>query len=177
MAGYHTHSATDGLSINDYIDPQSVTLSYTTVDNAVGISQRLGRGSLLAKIDLKAFRQCLVRQEDWHLLGLHWRGKFYYDKCLPFGLCSSHFLFDTVASALGFIFKHHLCNPHIIHYLDDFLIAAPPHTSTFIHTDRSTLQGNRCGYPGGETNTTYYTHHIPGGGYRHHKADDQPPPR
>ena len=131
-----THlSAPDGLSINDYIDPESVTLSYTTVDDAVGISQRLGRGSLLAKIDLKkAFRQCPVRQEDWHLLGLHWRGQFYYDKCLPFGLCSSPFLFDTVASALKFIFKHHLSNPHIIHYLDDFLIAGPPHTSTCLDT-------------------------------------------
>ena len=40
-----THlSAPDGLSINDYIDPESITLSYTTVDDAVGISQRLGRG-------------------------------------------------------------------------------------------------------------------------------------
>ena len=116
-----THlSAPNGLSINDYIDPESVTLSYTTVDDAVGISQRLGRGSLLAKIDLKkAFRQCPVRQEDWHLLGLHWRGQFYYDKCLPFGLRSSPFLFDTVASALEFIFKYHFSNPHIIHYLDD----------------------------------------------------------
>ena len=71
-----THlSAPDGLSINNYIDPESVTLSYTIVDDAVGISKRLGRGSLLTKIDLKkAFRQCPVRQEDWYLLGLHLRG-------------------------------------------------------------------------------------------------------
>ena len=101
-----THlSAPDGLSINDYIDPESVTLSYTTVENAVGISQQLGRGSLLAKIDLKKANP--VRQEDWQLLSLHWRGQFYYNKCLPFGLHSSPFPFDTVASAPEFIFKHH----------------------------------------------------------------------
>ena len=54
-----THlSAPGGHSINDYIDPEAVTLSYTTVDSAVEIAQRLGRGTFLAKIDLKrAFRQ------------------------------------------------------------------------------------------------------------------------
>ena len=50
------------------------------------------RGTLFAKIDLaKAFRQCPVRAADWHLLGLQWRGKLYYDKCLPFGLHSPPF--------------------------------------------------------------------------------------
>jgi len=87
-----THlSAPEGLSINDYIDPEAVTLQYTTVDEAISIANTLGRGTLFAKIDLKkAFRQCPVRPADWHLLGLHWRGLYYYDKCLPFGLRSSH---------------------------------------------------------------------------------------
>lgn len=66
------------------------------------------------------------------MLGLHWRGQFYYDKCLPFGLRSSPFLFDTVASATEFIFKHHLIS--YISYLDDFLIVGPPHASTFLDT-------------------------------------------
>ena len=72
-----THlSAPDSLKIFD-IDQESITLSYTTVDDTVGIYQQLKRGSLLAKIDLKkAFKQCPIRQEDWHLLGLHWRGTF-----------------------------------------------------------------------------------------------------
>ena len=140
-----THlSAPEGLSINDYIDPESVTLSYTTVDDAIRIAQQLGRGTLLAKIDLKrAFRQCPVRQADWHLLGIHWGGKYYYDKCLPFGLRSSPFLFDTVASALEYIFHAQLCNHHIIHYLDDFLIAGPPqsHICTTTFSGVETLCG------------------------------------
>ena len=99
------------------------------------ISQQLGCGTLLAKIDLKrAFQQCPVRPEDWHLLGLHWKGQFYIDKCLSSGLRSSPFLFDTLASALEYIFKHYLHNTHIIHYLDDFLIAGPPHSSTCLTT-------------------------------------------
>lgn len=134
-----THlSAPDGLSINDYIDPEAVTLQYTTVDEAIRIANTLGPATLMAKIDLKkAFRQCPVRPADWHLLGLYWKGEYYYDKCLPFGLRSSPFLFNTVASALEYIFTTQLGNPYIIHYLDDFLIAGPPHT----HTCRDTLQG------------------------------------
>ena len=51
-----------------------------------------------------------VRQGDWDLLGLCWMCKFYHDKCLPFGLCSSPFA--TIESALEHIFAHHL---HTIH--------------------------------------------------------------
>ena len=64
-----------------------------------------------------------------HLLGLHWQGQFYHDKCLPFDLGSSPFLFNTLASALEYIFRNQLNNPNIIHYLDDFLIAGSPCTS------------------------------------------------
>ena len=126
-----THlSAPFGCSINDFIDPEAVTLSYTTIDHAVQISHQLGPGAFLAKIDLKrAFRQCPVRQADWHLLGLKWREQFYFDKRLPFGLRSSPFLFDTLASALEYIFRQELHNPNIIHYLDDYLIAGPPDSS------------------------------------------------
>ena len=125
----------DGLSIKDHIGPESVTLRYTTINEAVKISQQLGRGTFLAKIDLKrAFRRCPVWLEDWHLLVLHWKWQFYFDKCLPFGLHSSPFLFDTLASVLEYIFKHYIHNPHIIHCLDDFLIACPPHSSTHLTT-------------------------------------------
>ena len=49
-----THlSAPDGTSINDYIDPESVTLSYTTIDDAVRIALQLGRATLMANIDHK----------------------------------------------------------------------------------------------------------------------------
>ena len=69
-----------------------------------------------------------------YLLGLHWKGQFYYDKCLPFGLRSSPFLFDTLATALEYIFKAQLNNANIIHYLDDFLIAGPPQYNTCMDT-------------------------------------------
>ena len=131
-----THlSAPPGRSINDGIDPEAVTLAYTSVDEAIHLANTLGKGTLFAKIDLKsAFRQCPVRAADWHLLGLHWRGQYYYDKCLPFGLRSSPFLFNTVAVALEYIIKMHLGNPSVIHYLDDFLFAGPPGSDECEHT-------------------------------------------
>ena len=65
---YHL-SAPFGHSINDHIDPNKFSLRYSSVDDAVSICQKLGRGTLLAKINLKnAFRQCPVRTEDWHTL-------------------------------------------------------------------------------------------------------------
>ena len=53
------------------------------------------------KVDLKsAFCMVPVRPDDWNLLGLHWKGKFYMDTCLPFGLCSAPHLFNHFAEAI-----------------------------------------------------------------------------
>ena len=128
-------SAPPGRSINDGIDPEAITLAYTSVDEAIRLANALGRDTLFAKIYLKsAFRQYPVRAADWHLLGLYWRGQYYYDKCLPFGLRSSPFLFNTVAVALEYIIRMHLGNPRVIHYLDDFLFAGPPDSDECEHT-------------------------------------------
>ena len=105
--------------------------SSPTSQHPRGVANQLDCGTLFAKIDLaKAFRQCPVQAADWHLLGLHWKGKFYYDKCLPFGLRSSPFLFNTVAIALEYIIKSQLNTQYVIHYLDDFLFAGPPDSHT-----------------------------------------------
>ena len=86
-------SSPHGRSVNDFIDPQAYSLSYCTVDDAIQIVTRLGRGCLMGKIDLKnAFCQVPVRKQDWHLFGIYWKGLYYMyvDKCLPFGLRSAH---------------------------------------------------------------------------------------
>ena len=94
---YHL-SAPRGSSINDYIDPDQFSLHYCTIDSAIKIINRLGLGALMGKIDLKnAFRLIPVRKQDWNLLGIHWQSKWYFDKCLPFGLRSSPALFNRLA--------------------------------------------------------------------------------
>ena len=49
---YHL-SAPPGKSINDFINPDTYTLTYCSVDNAFAIVNLLGPGTLLSKIDLK----------------------------------------------------------------------------------------------------------------------------
>ena len=54
--GWHTiyHlSAPHGTSINDFIDPEQYSLSYCSVDDAFATVNSLGKGALMAKIDLK----------------------------------------------------------------------------------------------------------------------------
>ena len=46
-------SAPNGLSINDFIDSHDYSLLYTSVDDAIRICQTLGKGALMAKVDLK----------------------------------------------------------------------------------------------------------------------------
>ena len=48
---YHL-SAPPGLSINDFIDSNSYSLSYCSVDDEYTIINELGTGALLSKIDL-----------------------------------------------------------------------------------------------------------------------------
>lgn len=124
-------SAPLGNSINDYIDPLDYSLQYSTIDDAISICHTLGRGALMAKVDLKhAFRLCPVRRQDWHLLGIHWRGQYYVDKCLPFGLRSAPYLFNMVAEALQWILREYFTVQHSFHYLDDFFFAGPADSPT-----------------------------------------------
>ncbi len=71
-------SAPAGESVNDHIPPGDITLSYSSIDDAVAMLQSLGPGALMmAKADIKSvFRLCPVRPEDWPLLGMHWSALF-----------------------------------------------------------------------------------------------------
>ena len=84
-------SAPAGRSVNDGIHTEEFSLHYSSVDDAVAILLHLGKGALMAKINLRsAFRMIPVHYSDWDLLGIHWWGQYYMDTCLPFGLHSAH---------------------------------------------------------------------------------------
>eukprot|EP00731_Ephydatia_muelleri_P000796 Em0001g796a len=118
-------SAPEGSSINDFIDKEDFPIHYATVDDAVAMVSRYGKGCMMAKIDLKAaFRMVPIAAEEWDLLGLHWKRKYYVDTCLPFGLRSAPYLFNQFASALHWIMATNYA-ADVIHYLDDFLLAGP----------------------------------------------------
>ena len=143
----HHLSAPEGLSVNDGITKEDFSLQYVKVDDAIARIMQLGRGTLLAKFDIRrAFRLCPVRPEDWHLLGMCWEGKYYYDKVLPFGLRSAPFIFNEVAEAFQWICAHHLSIEDMLHLLDDFLVLGPP--KSVLCEQRITLALQMCHYLG-----------------------------
>ena len=110
-------------SVNDGIAREDCSLTYVKVDSIVDSILAMGRGTLLAKMDVKsAFRNIPVHPADRHLLGIAWRDRLYVDACLPFGLRSAPKIFNAVADALEWISRKHGVN-NGWHYLDDFLVA------------------------------------------------------
>ena len=110
-------------SVNAHINPILCTVSYISVDHAVAQLKLRGPGGLMSKIDLRdAYKNIVVRPEDWHHLGSSWvddagETVYYVDHVLPFGLRSSAMLFDLFASGLEFCMLHNGAS-NVIHYLD-----------------------------------------------------------
>jgi len=112
-----------GQSINDGIPKEYTSVHYASVDDAVRIIKQLGIGCVMAKTDIKsAFRIVTVHPHDYHLLGFRWKGKYYYDCCLPMGCASSCKMFEEFTTALEWVARHKLGIRQVIHILDDFLI-------------------------------------------------------
>ena len=88
---------------------------------------KLGRGALMAKFDVQsAFRNLAVLPSQRYLLGMKWRGKFFVDLVLPFGLRSAPFIFNSVAEMAEWILRHNYSIPDLLHYRDDYITAGPP---------------------------------------------------
>ena len=110
-----------GNSVNSGIPRDEASVSYTKFDEITKLVRHEGVGSYLVKIDIKsAFRLLPIHPEDFELLGMHYQGKYYIDKCLPFGLSVSCALFEKFSTFLEWCLKHYTGSDQIIHYLDDF---------------------------------------------------------
>ena len=126
---YHL-SAPAPHSINDYVDPNSFSLTSCTIDDAYSIINKFGPNALLSKINLKAaFRLIPVRPEDWNLLGIQWCQRFYVNTCLPFSLRSAPFLFNRLSDAIHWVLQHNYGVVHLLHYLYDFCTAGPANSN------------------------------------------------
>ena len=74
------------------------------------------------------YRLVPVHPEDRLLLGVEWKGDYYVDCMLPFGLRSAPKIFTAVADALEWCIRRRGV-VGVDHYLDDFVIVAPPGSS------------------------------------------------
>lgn len=71
------------------------------MDKLAKAAQRLRPGALLAKVDIKsAYRLVPVHPDARPLLGVMWKGVYYIDAMLSFGLRSAPKIFTAVADAL-----------------------------------------------------------------------------
>ena len=117
LSNNHAGSVNEGISIDEF------AVSYCSFDDAVSMVLAVGPTPFMAKVDIKhAFRLCPVHPDEWPLLCFHWADSFFFDSCLPFGLRSSPFIFNSFADALQWILSSVLMVSLIIHYLDDFFL-------------------------------------------------------
>ena len=115
-----------GLGVNDGIDRDLCSLTYTSVDKVAEVIAALPRGALLAKIDIEsAYRLVPVHPLDRPLQAVEWGGALYVDPMLPFGLRSAPKIFNALADGLEW-YLGHLGIRFVFHYLDDFLVVGPP---------------------------------------------------
>ena len=69
------------------------SVQYVAIDEFIdGIMVR-GQGVLMATV----YCNIAVHPEDWYLLGMKWKGAYYVEIAVPFGLCSATFMFTFVA--------------------------------------------------------------------------------
>ena len=116
----------EGVSVNDGISKELCSLSYVRVDDIVPVIHRLGRGTLLAKLDIQAaYRMVPVHPDDRQLLGMIWKGCIYIDTALPFGLRSAPKIFNSIADGLEWVMKARGVR-NVSHYLDDYIIMGSP---------------------------------------------------
>jgi len=117
-----------GASVNEGIDTDLVSLSYMSVDRVAEVVETLGKGSLLAKMDIEAaYRLVPVHPHDRVLLAVKWDDNIYVDACLPFGLRSAPKIFNAVADALCWCLQQAGIR-FVYHYLDDYILVAPPNS-------------------------------------------------
>ncbi|KAL5494055.1 hypothetical protein EMCRGX_G015325 [Ephydatia muelleri] len=101
----------------------------STVDQAAESVVQLGRGALMAKIDIKAAYQLIpVHPADRWLLGMQFEGAIFMDTVLPFGLRYAPKIFNAVANALEWACRNNGVG-NMLHYLDDFMVFGAPDSS------------------------------------------------
>ena len=124
--------------MNDGIPKGAFTVQYVSINAFIDGIMTLGRGTLMAKFDVaSAYRNVAIHPEDRPLLGMKWRGQYFVDMVLPFGLHSVPFIFTAIADLVAWILIHNYGVDFLRHYLDDFLTLGSP-ASPICHSNLQT---------------------------------------
>ena len=115
-----------GKSVKNAIDSEMSSLTYTKVDDLANQVAQMGKGTLMAKMDVE--EAILIHPDDRHLLGIYWDGQVYMYAALPFGLRSAPLILTALADGLQWVLQQPGTS-FIAHYLDDFITLGPLGTS------------------------------------------------
>ena len=137
---------------------------------------QLGKGSLIAKIDIKsAYRLVPVSPLDHHYLGMQWNGQIYVDGMLPFGLRSAPNIFNAIADALDVWlrkeYRTYSTTWMILPFWPSKLGAMQLEPSHFAEN----LRGPRHTTGSRETSWSMYNNRIPRHHHRHHRSRTSSP--
>ena len=101
---------------------------------------RLGKGALMAKINIKhAFSLLPVHPDDWDLLRTCWVGLYFVELRLPFGDRSSVYIFNSFADTLTWILRVKHTVDKLVHYLDDFFTCGAADSDECAHNLRTII--------------------------------------
>jgi len=93
-------------------------MHYIKLDQIIRMLPKYRRGAQMAKFDVEAaYRNVAVHPEDRYLLGMKWRGQFYVDLALPFGLRLAPYIFNVVADMVEWILINKYNVVNLRHYL------------------------------------------------------------
>ncbi len=113
----------DYKSINANIPEEKKSVQYQPLTLVLNKILELGPGCFIAKSDIKsAFRLLPVAPSDYHLLGFMFNHNYYFDRCMSMGLGSACQIFETLATAINWIFVNKFGFYNCFHYLDDYCL-------------------------------------------------------
>ena len=114
----HHLSYPKGASIDDEISSVNTSVHYATIRDGIHFIKLAGPGCFLAKTDIKnAFRIIPIHHPDYYLLGVKWKGSYYYDRCMPVGCASSCKTFEIFSTSVEWIAQKKFGNKRFFIYL------------------------------------------------------------
>ncbi len=116
----------DRHSVNGFIPRDPCQESF---DQVIQGLQR-GRGAELDKADKVRFPYYThtSRLPPFYLFPGSMQGHHYYDTCLPMGCSESCRIYESLSSALQWLFTAKFALPYVSHVLDDFIPVGKPHS-------------------------------------------------
>jgi len=115
-------------SMNSSINSDDFPTKWGTFDKTSRLVLSLPEGCTAATFDISsAYRITPVRPDQQWALVIHWNGKFYVDRALPFGLASSAGVFGSIADMLVDLYNQSGQFGPMVKWVDDFFNIHLPH--------------------------------------------------